>query len=288
MKNWLRFGLLTLLLVGCGSDSEQPTEEVVTETVLPQVSGAKAGAVSIGLLNNERGTRLGVRPSETLGIFASTYLSQGAFLPVQSAMQAIDAHGKILEGQTEVQTDENFALLKEYAAILQVDIVDLLNRSEDRAETLDTYMNTMANLTKLAKRKENELQTLLEELEDQRREKRTEERDIERLVNRALRDEDYETAAANQEALTKARADVAAIESKEDQTKDIKERFQKLIKIAEERLIAIAQNKRVILAGLKVVEVPGIEDFDILDDDKSKRQSREESLDPFGLLKNGL
>ncbi len=268
-------------------DTPTPSEEIVN---LPIVSGAKAATYAISLLNGPSQIGRGIRPSMTLGIYASTYLAQGAFLPVQSAIKGILAQQKILAGQQQPESSETFSLLKEFGSILQVNIMDILNRSTNREEALEKYLRSLANITELAQRKMDELEALKEQLKEERKEKRDQVRDIERSVRNALKEEDYEFVGIKQEELSKANVELAEIEIKEEQTRDILKPYGNMMKIAKERYNAIVQNRRVLLAGLKVVEVPGVEDLDILEETKvwerSKRKREGETVDdPLGTKK---
>jgi len=55
---------------------------------------------------------------------------------------------------------------------------------------------------------------------------------------------------------------------------DVLKPYKKMLEIGQDRLNAINKNKRILIAGLKVVEVPGIEQLDIL-----KQESWRESKD---------
>jgi len=245
---------------------------------LPKTSGAKAGAYGVGLLNGSDGTDMGERPTATLGLYTSMYLAQGAFLPVKTAALGVTAQQKILLGQGTAETSETFSLLKEFGAILQVDIVDSLNRSGKREETLDTYLRSLANIMQLADRKIKELEQLEETTADLRKDKRDVVRKIEREIRDALNEENYEFAGTKQEEMATANGELAILETKEEQTKDILVPYNSLMDVANDRYDAITANRRVLLAGLKVVEVPGIEDLDILENDtflqRTKRNNR--------------
>ena len=251
--------LLTLTQCG-GKEPEKPL----------QVSGARSALFSTQRVTS---TLPGQRPSAPLGVFSSLYLAQGMFLPVQSALQGIEAQSKLLAGQRVTATDETFALLQDFGSILQVDIIDLLNRSDDRLQALDRYLQDLRNVGVLVERKSNELEVLLETLQDQRKEQRSTVRDLEREIKNALNEQDYGTAGALQQQLTEAQGVLAETESREDQTEDILSRYEDLLAIAQDRLDAIEKNREILIAGLKVIEVPGIEDLRILEPG-SKRSRR--------------
>lgn len=259
--------LCSLLATACAG--EVPVEDGATIQIPPETSGAKAGAFSTLLLNVPTRNVGGVRPSHTLGIYTSMYLAHGAFLPVQAAMLGITAQQHMWLGQTQPETSETFALLREFGSILQVDIVDSLNRSGDREETLELYTRSLVNIMELANRKMKELNTLQEELRSQRKEQKNIVDDLERAIQKAIKEENYEFASSKQEELVTLKADLTTIETKEEQTDDILKPYEKLMQIAEKRQNAIEKNRRILIAGLRVVDVPGIENLDILEQEKA-------------------
>ncbi|OGJ67167.1 hypothetical protein A3B61_03250 [Candidatus Peribacteria bacterium RIFCSPLOWO2_01_FULL_53_10] len=264
---------LTVLLAGCsffGGKEESPNEE----GDLP-VSGAVGGISAVYKLATGPATLL-PRPSAALGFYIATYLAQGIFLPVRSAWIGIEAQQKLFLGQGSASADETFTLLQELGNILQVNVSDILNRSPDRRETLDQYLQSLHNVFVLAERKKGELESSSEALRAEEREKRKTADEIERAINRALDDEDYTGAGSRQRELMEAQGKVAEVETKREQTEDIGDRFKKLLEIAEQRIIAIEANRLILIAGLQVVQLPGIEDLDILLE-KGKRRNRSES-----------
>jgi len=273
---------LAFLLMSCGG-IRAGTDAVVQGTssgsvpasasgsaLFIETSGTKAGAYST-LLVNEPSKRIGAeRPAASLGIFTNLYLTQGAFVPVRAANMGIEAQQLILIGQSTPESSETFALLKEFGAVLQADIVDILNRSIDREEALDRYLRSLENITTLARRKITELTALQEDLDARLKEQRGAVRELERSVQKAIKEENYEFASEHQEELVSSKASLAELETQLSQTKDILKPYEKLMSVAEERYDAITKNRRVLLAGLKVVEVPGIENLDLIEQNTAK------------------
>ena len=263
----LAIALCCLSLAACTGGTPAANTGTGAQTPL-DTSGAKAGALSTLLLNVPATSVGGERPSHVLGIYTSMYLAYGAFLPVRTAMLGITAQQQIWLGQTQPETSETFALLREFGSIMQVDIVDSLNRSTNREETLDTYTRSLANIMELAERKMRELTTLQEELGSQRKEQKKLVNDLERAIQDAIKKEDYTFASSKQEELVALKADLTKIETKEEQADDILKPYEKLMEIAQKRQNAIEKNKRILIAGLKVIDVPGIEHLDILEEEK--------------------
>jgi len=182
----------------------------------------------------------------------------------RSALEGINVLLEIFESDASITEDETFALLQEYGAILQVDIVDTLNRSLDRATTLDQYLHGLTQMNELVAQKIAQLKTTLEDIGGVRSEQRKQVRAIEREINLALKAKDYSLAGPKQEELTEWKGKLAETESRESQTKQVLKMIEKLSKIGVERANAITKNREILIAGLQVIEVPGIEDLGIL------------------------
>ena len=159
----------------------------------------------------------------------------------------------------------------------------ILNRSNNRPESFDAYLSQLRNLTELMNRKILEMDTNIETTDDQRRTQRRTVQDLERTIRRALADEDFQTAGANQQELQAAKGRLTELETSIDQTDDLKERFEELVQVGEDRIIALVNNRRIILSGLKVVDVPGIDEFELIDDSRRSRRQNLDILNPPSL-----
>jgi hypothetical protein len=263
---------LSLLLAGCSlfGGEEQKTDE----NSLP-VIGATVGIASVQILETGPASLL-PRPSAAMGFYIAAYLAQGIFLPVRSAWIGIEAQQKLFQGQGNASADETFTLLQELGNILQVNVSDILNRSPDRRLTLDQYLQSLHNVFVLSERKKSALDSAAESLRTEEREKRKSADEIDRAIKKALNEEDYTGAGARQRELMEAQGEVAEVETNREQTEDIGDRFKKLLEIAQQRIIAIEANRMILIAGLQVVQLPGIEDLDILLE-KGNRRRRSES-----------
>ncbi|PIQ75950.1 hypothetical protein COU78_03215 [Candidatus Peregrinibacteria bacterium CG10_big_fil_rev_8_21_14_0_10_49_24] len=268
--------LFPLLLAGCGSDEE--------ETEL-QSSTSRGGVAAVTITSTRvQNAMQQIRPSAPLGMFISSYLAQGAFVSVKAAMLGIEAQRTLLIGQSLPATSETFLLLQEFGTVLQVDIADTLNRSDNRGKTLDEYLGSLRSVGSIALRKQKELDQQVETLKTEKKDRRTVVRELESELRSTLKNEDYGRSAGIQEQLTEAESNLAQTEARLNQTEDILKRFEEMLKIAEERLRAIEKNREVLIAGLKVLEVPGIENLGILDEKKPFRRSSnsEDSSNIFG------
>lgn len=210
-----------------------------------------------------------IRPSALLGAFVAEYLVHTSVF--QSAIAGIDAQMQLFYDE-EYEENESFALLEDLGSLLQVNIEDMLNRAPDRPRAFDTYIDS---LTELGQRSTNQLARLeqdLEEVQDERRLQRRETARIQSDLNQAIRSQDYSAASGLQRQIVDAEAELARVESEEDELRSIIRLYEDLLEVANERLYAMRENREPLIAGLRVVEVPGIEDLGLLEEGMRRRR----------------
>lgn len=201
-----------------------------------------------------------------MGIFMGIYLAQGLFFPTEAATRALSEMVRIVHDQEQPLSDASFTLLQTLGDMLAVDIVDLLNRSPNRVETLDRYSESLINSITATKRKLDELKAALEVLATQKKDQRTLVRDLERTQKEAITAKDFATASEKEQELLKARTTLSDTELNETQTKDMQSRLKKLLDIAEKRMAAINKNREILLSGLTVSgDLPGLTDLGIME-----------------------
>ncbi|MBI1812257.1 hypothetical protein HY285_01795 [Candidatus Peregrinibacteria bacterium] len=234
--------------------------------------GAGSGATSstITLAQQDRHPP---RPSAALGMYTSLYLAQHGFLPVTSALAGVQAESKLTTTQTPETMDDSYAMLQEFGTILQVDIADILNRSQDRPTTLNEYLTGLSNITTRAQRRHDDLAASVEQLTGNVRQAGDDVSTMQRSITDALAKHDYETAGEQQKTLIDAQTKLAKVQADQHLTQQIVNTFQQLIAVANKRKAAIEENREVLIAGLKVVDVPGIEDLGILNGAKGTKRS---------------
>lgn len=255
--------------------------------------GAKKSTIDSGAVLNVHGAVQGIesagslasntkepftRPSASLGLFATLYIAELGFAPVFSAANGIDAQMK-LHTTESVTEDNSFALLQEFGSVLSVNVPDMLNRSTDRAGTLNDYLQGLANITVRSATKAQDIKTELDTIEGNRRTAQSAVTASQRIVNQALRDKDYATAAAEQEKLAAAQSDFAKIDTQRKLTQDVLATYKQLLTLADKRQKSIDLNRAILLSGLSVVQIPGIEDLNIL----QKGTTNGTSTNSFGL-----
>lgn len=247
--------LFSVVLTGCGAKEETPSGAVETHADEALVLLANFGGVPT--VQTLRSAPLG-----TLLLYAWNMLPPETYLP----LRGIIAQMKLLSGEVTVDSEETFLLLQEFGGILQVDVVEILNQSEDRPSTLNIYVNTLENITERATMMLAELEAEKEALEEQRKTERETVRDQENEIEDALENKDFNLAGTLQPALLEAQKKLSETETNLDQTDAIIDIYEDLIEVGEKRLIAIDENRGILIAGLRVVEVPGIEDIGVLEE----------------------
>ena len=191
------------------------------------------------------------------------FTAQNQLLKVFSPLSGIDAQIKFMRsGNTD--TDETYALLQEYGTVLSIDIIDMLNRSLDRADALNKYSASLYAMNGRIKQKITELKERRDDIETERRAKKKVVNKVKRTIRHALKDKNYAIAGPKQEELGKLEAELAEIKTRERQTKKIYKISRDLLEVGEDRHEAIARNREILIAGLQVIEVPGIEDLKIV------------------------
>ena len=261
--------ILPLILAGCGTDKKvEPTAEVAgvsnPEEVLKDVADLAQPDLSKA------------RPSGMLGVFVVSFIAERETQNFHGAARGVGAILLLAEDQ-QVNLDETFLLLSELGSILQVDTADMLNRSDNRAEALNMYIESLQNIGDRSTAKAEELDSLLDGLRERQRTQQKVETDIDRAINKALRDKDYATAGSLQPTLIEEQKKLTEIQGEGERTRQILDAFKDMLKIAEERLVAIEQNKEILIAGLKVIELPGVKELKILED-----INRRDIQSPFG------
>ncbi|MDB4978632.1 MAG: hypothetical protein JWM56_818 [Candidatus Peribacteria bacterium] len=252
--------LCILLLTGCGTK---------TTTTL-SVRAATEGVMYAQSLLTQRSEAS--RPSAVMGIFSSIYLSQGGFFRVSSALSGVIAEMKLVKPLSPDDLDEAFLLLQEFGSVLQVNIPDLLNRSPDRPKALNEYLTGLANITKRSQLKVAEIQAGINARELDRRAAEKALSDINRQISNATRVQDYATTGLLQRDRSEATATLNKTQSDVSRLRDVLNIYNSLLALSARRSLAIESNREILLAGLKVVDVPGIESLNILQNQSSFRR----------------
>lgn len=255
--------LISLLLGGCSFAKKTPSTSL-------EVSGGKSATVAIGAM---AANTHDPRPSGMLGIFTTTFLSQGIFFATQTGVRGIEATMKTLQKQEQPLNDETFQMLQQLGDTMSVKIPDMLNRSPNRISALDAYSESLANLITNADQKIAELAASQTTLTSDQKAKQTTMNGIQKEVDQATKVNDFATAGSKQEELLKAQSALAEVQLKLKQTTDMLSRLKKAVALAKARESAITKNREIILSGLTIIDLPGAQDLGILGNASSKQST---------------
>jgi hypothetical protein len=270
--------LIAMLLSSC-SASKGTTNAPASDNAA-QVSGAR-DATMLTLTVLERSASV-LRPAPLLSIYVNMLLADGLAVPVEAARSGIEAQLLLHAPLTGESIDSLYALLEEFAAVLHVDVNDLLNRSDNRIETLDAYSVGLRNITERSRRRAEEVQQDVATLKTQTTEQKKTVSALGAELKNATKAKDFATAQEKQSALGEAQAQLTATQSQLNEMLNIQAILSDLLKIAGQRIAALESNREILIAGLKVVDVPGVEDLGVLQGRTGG--SRRGGFSPFGGL----
>lgn len=254
--------LLVLPLAACsGSKQEQaPSSKEETVTLLP------LRAIE-SITDAFRPRETDRHPSAMYGFFVAQYLARGGLLG--TALRGVGALSALAEEQ-KPDVETSFAILQELGTVLQTDVPDMLNRSTDRPQTLNVYMASLKSIMERAVEERKSLEAFVESLRQKQRAERSALTTIERDIRKAIDAKDYALAGSQQRALSDAQTKLSETEAELERRDRTVRTYKELLKIGEERYQAIEKNREVLIAGLMVVEIPGIKDLKILEEQRGR------------------
>lgn len=257
--------LLVSLSACSGSKEEQapPSEENAAVTTLP-LRAIERITETVRLREEDR------HPSAMYGFFVAISLARGGLL--STALRGVGAQAALAEEQ-KPDVDTSFAILQELGTVLQTDVPDTLNRSTDRPQTLNAYMASLKSIMERAVEERKSLEAFTDSLRQKQRTERGVLTTIERDIRKAIDAQDYALAGSQQRALSDAQTKLSETEAEFERRDRTLRTYKELLKIGEERYQAIEKNREVLIAGLTVVEIPGIEDLKILEEQRGRTPS---------------
>jgi hypothetical protein len=252
---------LVVLLVSCGGNSTS-TEQVQKRT--ESVSGGRSGIFIIDALVTRPADAGKPRRAALLGVFVSEFISKSPTALVNGGIQAIGVQNGIFEKQSSI-SDPDFDLIQAFADALQVDVLDMLNRSTNRQETLDTYIESLTNIAERANTRLAELTEADDVQTENLRQLNRERADLERELRNATNDKDYLLANEKQKLLNEKERQISEADVKLSQIKNVANTLEELLQLYNDKLLAIQENREPLIAGTKVVDLPGTLDLKILE-----------------------
>lgn len=199
-----------------------------------------------------------------MGVFVSHFLSTSPTALVSGGIGGIQVQTAIFDKQSSI-SDPDFDLIQAFADALQVDVLDMLNRSLDRQATLDVYITSLDNIAQRANTRLGELTAADEVQTESLRQLNRERADLERELRNATNDRDYLLANEKQKALNEKERQISEANLKLDQVKNVSQTLEDLLQLYGEKSLAIQENREPLIAGTKVVDLPGTLDLKILE-----------------------
>lgn len=266
-SHWQKIIMITvgaLLLSGCG------TKEKI------DVSGVRSGIITADQLSASKDQTV-IRKSASLGVFLAEYLSNKAKNDaVQGAIDGVTIQSVLVQSKKEDRTEDG-SLLQAFSSALEVDVADLLNRSSNREQAIDTYSQALTNVALRANERVKELSLALADLKSIAKIKKNEESTAKKLVQAALKNKQFESLHDLQSAASEAELLSLEATSKAKEVSDIVTVFNELLKVYGQKILAIQANREALIAGIQVVNIPGIDELKLI----RKATSKEASNDPF-------
>lgn len=209
-------------------------------------------------------------PTAPLGALVTHFLGNGGMPDTKSAKEGVDSQVQLHREYNPLKNDDTFALLTQFGTILQIHIPDMLNRSTDRAGTLNQYIDALKNITVRAQRTADDLTNHAAALHTQDQKQQSDLSTLQRQLDTAKRGNDFATATTAQKDITALQAKIGDTRSQEQQTKDLITTYQNLIDISKKRQDAIDKNREVLIAGLQIVNIPGVENIGVIQGTSSR------------------
>lgn len=257
---------LSCLLSACGGSTKTPVAST------SKTKGAISAVMSIDHLMANVTKSRSARSSALLGIYLSQYLSTTPSASAAGgALLGIGVQSQVMSAQQQVQ-DPDFELLQAFADALQVDVSDLLNRSTDRQVALDTYTEALTNVATRANDRFKELNASLDQQKEELRTLSKEKSQADRDLKKAIADKDFANAGELQKAVTEKQSAYAAADLNRKQLEDLIKTLDQLLTVYGEKILAIQKNREALISGTKVVDVPGIDDLNLIE--RQRRSSR--------------
>lgn len=255
----------TCILSACATDSPPPAVQTAQTGIF--------SAVDLFTRQEEQQLVRAVSPGPVLGIFAVNYLLDFSLIDARSALAGIESIEPFIKRRdiTSPDNSDTFLLLEQLGTVLEVDILDLLNRSVSRADTLNEYLAQLEIIVKAAEDRFEELDLQYDEIRDENRDARREISSMKSELQRAIRAKNFGLAGQMQEQLTTLQPKQLELESLEDQLNELRRLFEDLLEAAEEKGQAIIANREALVAGVKVTDLPGVEDLGVLDEGRRLR-----------------
>lgn len=267
------------LLVSCSFFTEDEPES------LPQVRGALNALLPADQLTATQAFTVNPRNSALLGVHVARYVTQTMLTPVQGALNGIRAQTAIAAPETTI-ADPDFALLEAFAVALDVNVTDILNRSINRQEALDRYIDALRNVATRAEDRYRILSPAVENVKDGVTAQQRVVTDLQRQIKEATEQKNFQVAGELQKKLDEAQITLTEVQTNYDKTTRLVKTLDSLLTLFGQRMIALQQNREALILGVTVVETEGVKALMIIEQNGEAPRRSERDAEPFyeGLL----
>ncbi len=218
------------------------------------------------------------RGASLMGVFVAEYLSQSPFFTaVQGAIDAVTVHALIFENKSNV-SDPDFALLEAFSDALQVDVQDLLNRSDNREQALDGYSEALMNVAQRANERRKELQSLSADLSTQSKINKKELTAAQKALKTAIDSKEFDGAGEVQDLVLEKKKMQAELDTKIANTNQVIKVLDANLTFFGEKLLAMQRNREALIAGITIIDIPGVEELKLIQRDKRRNNTSLDEL----------
>lgn len=255
MRRWLLLFPAVLLLTSCRRE-EAPTVD-------PSSIRGGRSATSVSVLVAEAKVAGGPgQPAALRGVIASALASESRRgTETDSRRGAFD----------RFNTTDDAALLQRLVTLLTVNVAEMLNRAQDREETLEVYITDATELATFAEERLRVLKDERERLGQERSRQEAATRELQRDIKESLKKGDSLRVGAHTRELIDRQNVAAQAGAQYSIAKELVEAYEDHVVTLTNRLRAVIANREVLVSGVRVVEIPGVEDLGILEKGERRR-----------------
>lgn len=250
--------VVALILTSCfgGADGD------ALDTTRTSQSGMRTSAELVETEAEESPT-----PAAIAGLLAGMHVS-GATKSESLIPDPLDP--AIGETGTEAHTE----LLNTLVKLLGTDVQILLNSASDREDALDLYIESIESH---AQHGHIRMRSMLDDVEEHEDDKRRFERrvkDIRNEIDDAIGEGDTARVSILTDELIQKQQALAEADSNLIVKEHLSEAYEDVLTPLDERLKAINANRQALIQGVKVIDMPGVEDLEIIEYEDGKVRVR--------------
>lgn len=165
----------------------------------------------------------------------------------------------------EVKISSDTQLIDDILSLLKTNIQELLNRSTNRVNSLDSYLASMELHLQEAKIRQRALESDEEDLSDDQRRIRRIVRDLQNELDEAISLGEGRSATILTEELVERQTALGKTETDLIVTERLLKSFEEIIRPLENRLNAAKLNREALVKGVRVFDTRGVEDLGIIE-----------------------